>query len=62
MAKASKYISRQPDESGIIAWSEEENKIWSEMQGILTISLYNGCAREEKGWTNNTWKEYINCF
>lgn len=31
MAKASKYISRQPDESGIIAWSEEENKIWSEL-------------------------------
>ena len=31
MAKASKYISRQPDESGVIAWSEEENKIWSEL-------------------------------
>jgi phenylalanine-4-hydroxylase len=31
MAKASKYVSKQPDTNGIIAWTEEENKIWSEL-------------------------------
>jgi phenylalanine-4-hydroxylase len=31
MAKSSKYISKQPDEKGIISWSEEENKIWSDL-------------------------------
>ena len=31
MAKASKYTSKTPDENGVIHWSEEENKIWSEL-------------------------------
>lgn len=31
MAKASNYISKQPDAFGHIVWSEEENKIWSEL-------------------------------
>ncbi|MFY8326203.1 phenylalanine 4-monooxygenase [Pseudoalteromonas sp. ZZD1] len=31
MAKASKYTSRTPDENGVIHWSDEENKIWSEL-------------------------------
>jgi phenylalanine-4-hydroxylase len=31
MAKLSKYTSKQPDENGVIAWSHEENKIWSEL-------------------------------
>ena len=31
MAKASNYTSKQPDENGVIHWSEEENKIWSEL-------------------------------
>lgn len=31
MAKASKYISRQPNSDGIIDWNDEENQIWSEL-------------------------------
>lgn len=31
MAKATKYVSRVPDEQGIIDWSEEENKVWQEL-------------------------------
>jgi len=31
MAKATKYLSRTPDERGVIEWSEEENKIWHEL-------------------------------
>ena len=31
MAKASKYTSKTPDENGVIHWSDEENKIWSEL-------------------------------
>ncbi|MDW7547912.1 phenylalanine 4-monooxygenase [Pseudoalteromonas sp. McH1-7] len=31
MAKASKYVSKQPDENGVIAWTNEENQIWSEL-------------------------------
>ncbi|TMP13428.1 phenylalanine 4-monooxygenase, partial [Pseudoalteromonas sp. S2721] len=30
MAKSSNYTSKQPDENGVIHWSEDENKIWSE--------------------------------
>lgn len=31
MGKHSNYVSRQPDANGIIAWSDEENAIWSEL-------------------------------
>lgn len=31
MAKMSNYISKLSDESGVIQWEEEENKIWSEL-------------------------------
>lgn len=31
MAKASKYVSRQPDSNGVIDWSQEENQIWAEL-------------------------------
>ena len=28
MGKESKYVSKQPDENGIIHWTDEENAIW----------------------------------
>ena len=31
MSKTSQYVSRQSDENGIIAWSDEENQIWHEL-------------------------------
>ena len=31
MSKSSKYVSRQSDETGFIAWSDEENQIWHEL-------------------------------
>ena len=31
MAKASNYTSKTPDENGVIHWSDEENKMWSEL-------------------------------
>ncbi|KAF7783461.1 phenylalanine-4-hydroxylase [Pseudoalteromonas rubra] len=31
MAKSSKYTSKQPNEQGLIEWTEEENQIWSEL-------------------------------
>ena len=31
MAKGTKYVSRVPNEQGIIQWSEEENKVWQEL-------------------------------
>jgi len=31
MAKGTKYVSRNPDEQGIIEWSNEENQIWQEL-------------------------------
>jgi len=31
MAKGTKYVSRTPDEQGIIQWSNEENQIWHEL-------------------------------
>ncbi|RUO25790.1 phenylalanine 4-monooxygenase [Aliidiomarina minuta] len=29
--KQSQYVSREPDENGIIAWSDEENAIWRDL-------------------------------
>ena len=31
MAKATNYVSRVPDEQGIIHWSDEENQVWQEL-------------------------------
>tara|TARA_Y100000588_G_scaffold381669_1_gene467737 strand:- start:8534 stop:9352 length:819 start_codon:yes stop_codon:yes gene_type:complete len=31
MAKSSKYVSRTPDENGVIHWSDEENQTWAEL-------------------------------
>jgi phenylalanine-4-hydroxylase len=31
MTKATSYVSKQPDEKGIIAWSEQENHIWHDL-------------------------------
>jgi phenylalanine-4-hydroxylase len=31
MAKATKYVSKVPDQNGFITWSEEENGIWEEL-------------------------------
>jgi phenylalanine-4-hydroxylase len=31
MAKGTKYVSKVPDEQGIIQWSTAENKIWNEL-------------------------------
>jgi phenylalanine-4-hydroxylase len=38
MAKATKYVSKTPDDQGFIAWSDEENKIWQE---LITRQLSN---------------------
>ena len=48
MAKASKYVAKQPDANGIIAWTEEENKIWSEL-----------VARQLKCIEGKAWNEYM---
>ncbi|QTH71989.1 phenylalanine 4-monooxygenase [Pseudoalteromonas xiamenensis] len=31
MAKSSKYVSKTPDDNGVIHWSVEENQIWQEL-------------------------------
>lgn len=31
MGKSSKYVSRQPDASGVVAYTEDENRIWAEL-------------------------------
>jgi Phenylalanine 4-hydroxylase (EC 1.14.16.1) len=31
MGKQSNYVSRQPDDNGIIAWSDEENAVWHDL-------------------------------
>lgn len=31
MSKATNYVSKVPDSDGIIHWSEEENRVWSEL-------------------------------
>ncbi len=42
MGKATKYISRTPDENGIIQWTEEENAVWGE---LITRQL--GCVKNK---------------
>ena len=46
MAKSSKYVSKQPDENGVIHWSEEENQIWSELIH-RQLSCIEGTACDE---------------
>ncbi|WP_199611528.1 phenylalanine 4-monooxygenase [Flocculibacter collagenilyticus] len=46
MSKASKYVSRQSDESGFIEWSDEENQIWSELI-TRQLSCIQGKACDE---------------
>lgn len=31
MGKESQYVSKQPDENGIIHWTDEENAIWKDL-------------------------------
>jgi len=31
MGKATKYVSKQPDENGFIQWTDEENSIWHDL-------------------------------
>ena len=31
MAKATKYVSKDADENGIIQWTDEENQVWHEL-------------------------------
>jgi len=31
MAKGTKYVSKQPDEQGVINWSSQENKVWNKL-------------------------------
>ncbi len=50
MAKQSKYVSRQPDENGVIHWSEEENQIWTELvQRQLEIIPNRACDEYMQG-------------
>jgi phenylalanine-4-hydroxylase len=46
MAKATKYVSRVPDSDGIIAWSDDENKIWQELLA-RQISTIEGSVCDE---------------
>ncbi|WP_206484465.1 phenylalanine 4-monooxygenase [Thalassotalea sp. G2M2-11] len=46
MAKATKYVSRVPNENGIIDWSEEENQIWQELI-TRQLSCIQGTACDE---------------
>ncbi|GLX77392.1 phenylalanine 4-monooxygenase [Thalassotalea insulae] len=46
MAKATNYVSRVPDENGIIDWSTEENQIWHELI-TRQLSCIEGTACDE---------------
>ena len=46
MSKSSKYVSRQSDETGFIAWSDEENQIWHELIS-RQLSVVEGKACDE---------------
>ena len=46
MSKSSKYVSRQSDEHGVIAWSDEENQIWHELI-TRQLSVIKGKACDE---------------
>lgn len=46
MAKSTKYVSKQPDENGVIAWTEEENKIWQELITRQVANLKGKACQE----------------
>ena len=46
MAKGTKYVSKQPDEQGIIHWSAQENKIWNTLI-TRQLSYIKGKACDE---------------
>ncbi len=46
MAKATNYVSRVPDENGIIDWSTEENQIWHDLI-TRQLSCIKGTACDE---------------
>lgn len=46
MAKATNYVSRVPDENGIIDWSTEENQIWHDLI-TRQLSCIEGTACDE---------------
>lgn len=46
MSKATKYVSRVPDEQGIIHWSDEENQVWHELI-TRQLSCIKGTACDE---------------
>ncbi len=39
MGKQSKYVSREPDASGFIDWSDEENRIWHDLMARQKVNL-----------------------
>jgi phenylalanine-4-hydroxylase len=49
MAKKSNYISKYPNDDGVINWSAEENEIWSEL-----------IARQLECIKNKACDEYMN--
>ncbi|MDX3772779.1 phenylalanine 4-monooxygenase [Chromatiaceae bacterium AAb-1] len=46
MSKASQYVSRTPDNNGVIAWSDEENQIWCDLIS-RQLSCIKGKACDE---------------
>lgn len=46
MSKESHYVSRQPDQDGIVHWNDEENLIWQELLE-RQLSLLEGRACDE---------------
>jgi phenylalanine-4-hydroxylase len=46
MAKATNYVSRIPDEQGIIHWSDEENNVWQELMH-RQLACIEGTACDE---------------
>ena len=46
MSKTSQYVSRQSDDNGIIAWSDEDNQIWHELI-TRQLSVIEGKACDE---------------
>ncbi len=49
--KLSQYVSREPDENGLIAWSDEENSIWHDLiERQLTIISGKACDEYMAGY------------
>jgi len=53
MSKSSKYVSKSPDENGVIQWSDEENQIWEDLisrqlkciEGVACDEYFDGLAK-----------------